>query len=38
MLPYLKFYGIAFVVFFVVDLIWLGLVAKIYIKKRLVLY
>ena len=28
MLPLLKLYGIAFVVFFVVDIIWLGLVAK----------
>lgn len=35
MLPYLKFYGIAFVVFFVVDLIWLGLVAKDLYQKEI---
>jgi uncharacterized membrane protein len=35
MLPILKLYGIAFVVFFVVDLIWLGLVAKDLYNKEI---
>ena len=35
MLPLLKLYGIAFVVFFVVDLIWLGLVAKDLYQKEI---
>lgn len=35
MLPILKLYGIAFVVFFVVDLIWLGLVAKDLYQKEI---
>ena len=35
MLPYLKFYGIAFVVFLVVDLIWLGLIAKDLYQKEI---
>ena len=35
MLEYLKLYGIAFVVFFVVDIIWLGLVAKDLYNKEI---
>ena len=35
MLPILKLYGIAFVVFLVVDLIWLGLVAKDLYNKEI---
>lgn len=35
MLPILKLYAIAFVVFFVVDLIWLGLVAKDLYQKEI---
>lgn len=35
MLPVLKLYGIAFVVFLVVDLIWLGLVAKDLYNKEI---
>lgn len=35
MLPLLKLYGIAFVVFFVVDIIWLGLVAKDLYNKEI---
>jgi uncharacterized membrane protein len=32
---FLKLYGIAFLVFFVVDLIWLGLVAKRLYQKEI---
>ena len=35
MLPVLKLYGIAFVVFLVVDLIWLGFVAKDLYNKEI---
>lgn len=35
MLPFLKLYGIAFVLFIVIDLIWLGLIAKNLYQKYL---
>ncbi|MCU0105614.1 DUF2177 family protein [Acholeplasma vituli] len=35
MLDYLKLYGIAFVVFFIVDIVWLSLVAKDLYNKEI---
>jgi uncharacterized membrane protein len=35
MLPFLKLYGIAFVLFLVIDLVWLGFIAKNLYQKQL---
>ncbi|MFP4178035.1 MAG: DUF2177 family protein, partial [Acholeplasmataceae bacterium] len=35
MLTFLKLYGIAFIVFFVIDLIWLGIIARNIYQKQI---
>lgn len=35
MLPFLKLYGIAFVFFLIIDLVWLGLIAKNLYQRQL---